>query len=208
MKISRKGVWIGRIMTAGVLASALAAVVVSAQPQRKAVMTNAPARDDTSAMLLLAAVRAGDEDSVRKLVLSGVDVNAALEHEGSALIVAARTRNLDMAKELLLLGADVKLAVRGDGNPLMAAAATADNGPLIEHFIAAGSDVNAVVLGDETPLINAARSGSLENVKALVNRGANVNLAVNSELGVRRSPLNQAKGPAIRDYLVAQGAKP
>lgn len=208
MKTEGLGKSCGRAMATAVLVTVLGVVCVQAQPRQSAIQAVAANRSDVGALVLIAAARAGDLASVRELVLSGVNVNAAVENEGTALIAAARAHNLAMVNELLLLGADVSLAVRGDGNPLMAAAAEGDNAKVIERLIAAGANVSAVVLGDETALINASRSGSLDNVRTLVNHGADVNLTVTTELGVRRSPLNQAKARSVRDYLIAQGARP
>jgi len=209
MKTAGLGKWRGgRIVVMGVLVATLGVVCVQAQPRQSVTQVAAANGSDASAMLLIAAAGAGDLVSVRELVLSGSNVNAVVESEGTALIAAVRTRNLAMVNELLLLGADVSLAMRGDGNPLIAAAAKRDNAEVIERLIAAGANVNAVVLGDETALINASRSGGLDNVRMLVSHGADANLAVTTELGVRRSPLNQAKVQSIRDYLIAQGARP
>ncbi len=208
MKTVGLGRWRGRIVAMGLLVATLSVVCVQAQPRQSVAQVAAASDSDASALLLIAAVRAGDLASVRELVFSGSNVNAAVESEGTALIAAARAQNLAMVNELLLLGADVSLAVRGDGNPLIAAAAKRDNTEVIERLITAGANVNSVVLGDETALINASRSGGLDNVRTLVNHGADANLAVTTELGIRRSPLNQAKAQSVRDYLIAQGARP
>jgi len=68
--------------------------------------------------------------------------------------------------------------------------------------------VNRVVTYDETPLINAARASHLPTVRYLLQHGANVNLGVEADgwLGCWRAPLNQAADPAVRAYLVEQGA--
>lgn len=68
--------------------------------------------------------------------------------------------------------------------------------------------MNRVVTYDETPLINAARASHLPTVRYLLQHGANVNLGVEADgwLGCWRAPLNQAADPAVRAYLVEQGA--
>jgi len=192
----------------GTFVTILGVLGLEAQPRQPQTYSASAMNGNASELLLIEAVRSDDVAAVRELVLSGVDVNSVVENEGTALVAASRARNLNMVNELVLLGANVNLAARGDGNPLIAASASENNAAVIERLIDAGTNVNAVVPGDETPLINASRSGSLANVKALVDRGADVSLAVITELGVRRSPLNQAKIQVIRDYLVARGAQP
>lgn len=76
------------------------------------------------------------------------------------------------------------------------------------RLVGAGADVNRVGTYDETPLINAARAGHLPTVRYLVQHGTNVNLCVEADgrLGRWRTPLNQAKDPTMRAYLIEQGA--
>lgn len=156
---------------------------------------------------LLAAARAGDGESVRRLVRSGTDVNARVLGEGTALIQAVRAPHPDVVDALLELGADPDRASLGEGNPLIVASALG-NQAVVERLVKAGADVNRVVTYDETPLINAARHGHLPTVRYLVEHGANVNLGVVADgwLGRWRSPLNQASDPAVRAYLTSQGA--
>ena len=154
---------------------------------------------------LIAAVDAGDLNAVRRLIEQGADANARVPGDGTALIRAARRGDLAIVEELLRLGADAKQSSRGDGNPLIAAAA-AGSKDVVERLIAAGADVDAIVAGDETPLINAARHGHLDIVQLLVDAGADVNLGVTADFGKWRSPLNQARGDAVRDYLLSRGA--
>jgi hypothetical protein len=154
---------------------------------------------------LIAAAQAGRIERLRELIAHGADVNARVSGDGTALIVAARRGDLDMVNALLKLGADVNEAVRGDGNPLIAAAARG-NLAVVKRLLDAGAGINAVVVDDETPLINASRSGSLQTVEYLVEHGANVNLGAMADGHRWRTPLNQARTGAIRDYLVSKGA--
>lgn len=168
-------------------------------------------RDDSddagsvSSAELIAAADRGDVEEVRRLVQQGGDVNGRVRGDGTALIRAARRGHLEVVDELLGLGAEVDLPSRRDGNPLIAASMTGERA-VVARLLEAGADVDAVVSGDETALINAARNGHLAVVKLLVEGGADVNRGVRADLGQWRSPLNQAKDPAIREYLVGAGA--
>jgi ankyrin repeat protein len=110
-----------------------------------------------------------------------------------------------MVKALLGAGASVDLPSLRDGNPLIMAAQRGHHA-VVDALIEAGADVNAVVPYDETPLITAVRAGQFEIVQCLVEKGADVNLGVHADFGLR-SPLNQARDSATRDYLIRMGAQ-
>jgi ankyrin repeat protein len=158
-----------------------------------------------SATDLLAAVDAGNIKALHELIENGVDPDAGVRGDGTALIVASRQGKLAMVDALLKAGAGVGVASRGDGNPLIAAA-KAGHDDVVARLIEAGADPNAIVVDDETPLINAARAGHLKTVEYLVEHGANVNLGVTADFGRWRSPLNQASDQAIKAYLLHHGA--
>jgi beta-lactamase regulating signal transducer with metallopeptidase domain len=180
---------------------AIAAVPRIEMPDRRG------AEPEAQVVALLAAARAGQTGQVRQLVQGGADVDARVLDEGTPLIQAVRSRNLDTVDALLKLGADPDRASLGEGNPLIVASRLGLQ-PVVERLVEAGADVNRVVTYDETPLINAARAGHLPTVRYLVQHGANVNLGVEADgwLGRWRTPLNQAMDPAVRAYLVEQGA--
>ena len=165
---------------------------------------NGSAQSD-GAMLLLEAAEAGRQDEVRHLVRSGVRVDSLVAGEGTALIAAARAGQLRMVDMLLRMRAPVDQYSLRDGNPLIVASM---HGHLdvVERLVRAGADVNAIVKFDETPLINASREGHLPIAEYLVEHGADVNLGVTADFGLR-SPLNQARDQAMRDYLISRGAR-
>ena len=84
---------------------------------------------------------------------------------------------------------------------------------MLARLIDRGADVNGIVMGDETPLINAARRGQLDVVKYLVERGADVSLAVPASSFPQaeiRSPLSEARKyrrTAVVEYLQSLGAR-
>lgn len=158
---------------------------------------------------LLAAVAANDQGKVRQLLASGAPLNLAKPGEGSALMVAVRQQLPQMATLLLQAGADPNLSSRGDGNALIIAAQQGDVS-FATLLLDAGADVNAVVFADETALINASMRGDLVLAQLLLDRGALVNLQVQTPISDGsgwRSALNQAATPAMREFLLARGAR-
>jgi len=188
------------------LLTACAGLAIAAVP-RIELPDRGVAEPDARVVALLAAARAGESLQVRQLVQSGADIDARVLNEGTPLIQAVRSRNLDTVDTLLALGADPDRASLGEGNPLIVASRLGLQ-PAVERLVEAGADVNRMVTYDETPLINAARAGHLPTARYLVQHGANVNLGVEADgwLGRWRTPLNQAQDPAVRAYLIQQGA--
>lgn len=192
------------LLCGSALAASLALTLAATPRIGHAALAAADAEVSGQAVQLVEAAAAGRLDEVRRLVGSGVPVDARVPGEGTALIEAARAGHLPMVDALLRMGAPVDQASPGDGNPLIAAAA-AGHHEVVDRLIAAGANVNAVVRHDETPLIGAVRSGHLPIVRCLVEKGADVNLGVRADLGVR-TPLNQARDPAVHAYLISRGA--
>ncbi|NZA24959.1 ankyrin repeat domain-containing protein [Luteimonas sp. SJ-92] len=159
------------------------------------------------ARLLVEAAGGGRLDEVRALLRRGADIDAVVPGDGTALIAAARAGDLPMITALLRMGADVNRPARGDGNPLIMAA-MGGHREAVALLLDSGASVDAIVPGDETALINAARHGHLPVVERLVAHGADVNLGVRADFGQWRSPLNQARGREVREYLIGRGAVP
>jgi hypothetical protein len=163
----------------------------------------------TAVSALLAAVSANDEQQVRQLLAAGVPLDLAKPGDGSALMLAVRQQLPQLVTLLLAAGADPNLSSRGDGNALIIAAQLGDLS-LARLLLDAGADVNAAVLADETALINASRRGDLAMAQLLLDRGALVNLQVQTPISDGRqwrSALQQAATPAMRDFLLARGAR-
>lgn len=205
--------WSTRLLWSALCVLALGAhlsVTVAATPRLGTaplrVVDDEPARDASpDAERLLEAAAAGDVAELQQLVKGGMAVDTTVRGDGTALILAARNGRLTAVDALLALGAQPDLHATGDGNPLIAAARRGHL-PVVQRLVAAGADVNRIVPYDETPLINAARSGDVDTVAYLIDHGADVNLGVVADAGQWRSPLNQARNPRVRDYLVQRGA--
>jgi ankyrin repeat protein len=193
----------GRLMASSLFVAVCFAA--SASSPRATPAAAQVSHDRADAMHLIAVVRQGDADAVRRMAKNGADVNASVRGDGTALIVAAKHGDLAMVNVLLGLGASVDQAVHGDGNPLVAASA-AGSVDVMARLLAAGASIDAVVPDDETALIGAVRNDHLEAVELLVEHGADVNHGVVANGTQWRSPLNQARSEAMRKYLSGHGA--
>jgi ankyrin repeat protein len=113
-----------------------------------------------------------DKTSVRTLLGTGVDVNAAQVDGTTALHWAAYHDDIETVALLVRAGANAN-AVNRYGVPPLALASTNGAAAIVKVLLEAGADANATMKGGETVLMLAARSGNAEAVKALLVRGAN-----------------------------------
>jgi beta-lactamase regulating signal transducer with metallopeptidase domain len=199
-----------RILAMGLSVAALVCfggLVLAATPRVNVDLPWSKVEPEAQAKELLAAVRAGDVEAVRRLAKHGVDLDARVGGMGTALMQATWKHDLKMIDALLDLGADPDRGLPGEGIPLLVAPGLGYQS-IVERLVEAGADVNLVDTDyAETPLIVASREGHLTIVKYLVGHGANVNQGVMADWEGRwRSPLNQASDPAVREYLIGQGA--
>ena len=116
------------------------------------------------------AAERSDKASVRTLLQTGVDVNAAQVDGTTALHWAAYHDDAEMVGLLVRAGANVN-AVNRYGASALAEACTNGNAAIVKLLLEAGADANTRMKGGETVLMLAARSGNAETVKALLSHG-------------------------------------
>jgi ankyrin repeat protein len=151
----------------------------------------------------------GNLTKVELLLNGGININDDLIGDGTPLIIAVQNNKKKLVEYLLGQGADINQKSVQDGSPLIVASLT-NNIELVEYLHKQGASIDAVTEYDETALISASRAGNFQIVKFLVEQGADINLAVEAKTlkgSELRSPLNGAKTIAIRDYLIANGAR-
>jgi beta-lactamase regulating signal transducer with metallopeptidase domain len=165
--------------------------------------------------MLVEAADEGDLDDVRELLDRGVNVNAAVDGDGTPLIAAARGGHVDIVRLLLDRGADVNLPVPGDGAPLLMAAREG-HVEIVRLLLDRGADIELMVKDDENALIQASAEGQLAVVELLIGRGADVNARAWAEpayerpSGEWRTPLSVATREghrAVVTLLRAHGAR-
>jgi ankyrin repeat protein len=178
---------------------------------------------------LLAAIREGDQASVRSLLDQGADVNARHDLGDTALQQAALNADREMMRLLIQRGADVNAGgpqgdsvllravhdpakvkllldhgARVDNRAMLLAATLPGSRPTLELLLQGGGNVNADV-GGVTALMCAAFGGDLEAVRFLLEHGAEVRARTAAGL----TPLLEAalSGNAeIVQVLLDQGA--
>jgi len=143
---------------------------------------------------LLYAAEKGDLALVQALIKRGVDVNAAKNMYGmTALMWASEKGHMEILRELLAQGANVNAARTTDGCTALLFATQHGQTEIVHELLERGADLNAAIhvnppkeinndwivgartKNGTTPLILASHFGHLEIVRALLNKGANVN---------------------------------
>jgi len=151
---------------------------------------------------IIRQVLSADDDTVKiKELLSGKPksmLNYRDEESGETLLASVvEARHYHAAQVLAELGADPNIQSKNGQSAFIIAAQNTDSSAYLKLLLKYGGDVNAVAKSDEydtywdkTPLIAAIAAGSLENVKLLVEAGANVNYACVSEDGLNVTAVN------------------
>src|SRR5215471_2369782 len=157
---------------------------------------NVNARNDYGSTPMSEAAVNGNVAIIDKLLKAGANVESPNADGQTALMIIARTSNVEAARLLISHGANVNAVEKWrEQTPLMWAAA--EGQPLmVKELVAHGADVNARShvndwerqvtaearaiarpAGGLTPLLYVARQGCLGCAKALVEGGADLNLA-------------------------------
>ncbi len=147
----------------------------------KGAKVNARSTDGQTA--LMAAVMRGFDDVVEVLLAAGADVKARDARGNSAFGIAVFGAKLEIAELLLARGGDPNEADPSNGiTPLLGAASTGGEETL-RWLVAKGAKVNKITqleYGGTTALTTAARVGNAENVRVLLDLGADPRLKMKS----------------------------
>ena len=161
--------------------------------------------DNPEAPVADAAMRE-DVSEVRQLLQGGADVNAAQGDGMTALHWAARHGHVELAEMLVYAGGHLDATTRlGPYTPVMIAA-EGGHGGVVEALLASGADPDVTTSTGVSALHLAARSGDEQAVRALLDRGAEVDAAENAW---NQTPLMWAADAGrkgVVDLLVLAGA--
>jgi uncharacterized protein len=121
------------------------------------------------------AAMTGDLATVRALLKSGADVNAAQGDGVTGLHWAARGGHEELANTLVVAGANVRASTRFGALTPLHLAAERGSGPIVALLVKAGADADARTSTGATPLMFAAAAGDVAAITALLDAGAEVN---------------------------------
>lgn len=157
---------------------------------------NVNAKNDYGSTPMAEAAVVASAPLLEALLAAGADVESPNADGQTALMVVARTSQVDAARALVRRGADVNAVEQWRGQSALMWAAAQGQPAMVRELIEHGADVNARSTvndwsrqvtaepraiyrpaGGWTPLLYAAREGCLECAGALVEAGADINLA-------------------------------
>jgi ankyrin repeat protein len=133
-----------------------------------------------SAMPFIKAAKEGDIETVQRLVVAGIDVNAKADGISdwgkTALMEASLRGHVDLVKVLLKAGAEVN-AKDDYGDTALMFASGKGNDDIVKLLLGAGANANIQNTGDgSTALIIGAKNGYAGIVQLLLESGADVNI--------------------------------
>lgn len=124
--------------------------------------------------------RVGDLVGLKRLLDAGADVNGHDSLDQTPLIAAVSQDSLPAVTELLKRGASVASVDKAGWTPLHFATFFSTDTVVMTALIEAGANVNARNDRGITPLYFASATGHVDQVKLLLDRGADRTIASNS----------------------------
>lgn len=155
-----------------------------------------------------AAAASGDLDELKYGLQTGTPYPVDIKNpEGkTALMLAAEAGQIEAIKYLLTRKPDLT-QTDPEGNTALLLALTKDKSAAARLLIAAGSDVNAHNSGYTYPLHWAAHNGDLDTAKALVEKGAQLDVRnVKDERTATYYAVASDRG-AMLEFLIGAGAR-
>jgi ankyrin repeat protein len=174
---------------------------------------------DARTYLQWAASR-GNDEVMEYLISKGAKIDLEDSHGTTPLTFAASSaqQNTKVYDVLIAHGINLKKEVNGDGANVLLLAIANDKGfKLTDYFVSKGLDLKSVDANGNNAFSYAAKSGNIELLKALIEKGVPANqgaiLMAAQSGGGRRGPGAAPTPPAgsglvIYQYLESLGIKP
>jgi ankyrin repeat protein len=151
------------------------------------------------------AAMAGDVTTVRRLLATQADVNAAQADGATALHWAVYRQDRELTTLLLRAGANPK-AINRDGVTPLTLACISGDASVIGELLNAGANVNERMPNGETALMMASRTGTVGAIEMLLDYGADVD-AMEAAHGTTALMWAAAEGhPDAVRLLIERGA--
>lgn len=123
---------------------------------------------------LIEAARQKHWKIVKMLIETGADVNTIDDNHNTPLLAAVGSESLEIVEMLIAAGASLS-SKNKDGTTAITTASRLSSPAILKALVQAGADVIQSVDGKQA-IIHAAKEGRLENVKILIEAGANVDV--------------------------------
>lgn len=161
---------------------------------------------DQKVVSLIEAALSGESERVASLVASGADVNAVGNNGTTPLLWVLNANNRDGVEALLRVGANPNLSTEKIGDPPIYFVSMGDDPELLRLMLKYRGDPNHPGRGriEDRPLSQAAAKGRIENMKLLLEAGADINAHDNFEETAATGALGLAKFDAIA-FLLEHG---
>ena len=154
---------------------------------------------------LMAAIRSGDVETVKRLVQQGADVNSVNPFGDTPLATAINAGSAEILQILTDAGANVR-GTDGAGNSFIHLALRQDNADLVRVLTSAGADPNEKDAIGNPAIQVAIVKNQPEIVRFLVNGGADVNGTNSIGNPVIHEAIGLGADPEILRILVEGGA--
>lgn len=143
---------------------------------KKGANANAINANCDSALFIATSFSTTNKLTILKILIkAGADINLANNNRETPLIAAVKNSNLKIVKYLVENGASLEARNAQLKTPLLFAASK-PNSAIIDYLAENKADLNALDEDRDTPLILASLFGVVENVRALINHGAKINI--------------------------------
>ncbi|WP_257282251.1 ankyrin repeat domain-containing protein [Endozoicomonas sp. ISHI1] len=123
----------------------------------------------------------GELDQVEKSLAEGVNVNAVIDDDFTALMLASGQGHKDIVERLIDAGADLNARINNGATSLFIAAQK-NKTDCVRILIEARADPNAARSNGATPLFIAAQENNTDSLKLLIEAKADLNARTNNDV--------------------------
>ncbi len=146
------------------------------------------------------AARNNRTEAATHLLAAGSDPNRLNQHKDTPFLWAASNSNDDLVELMLRDGAEVKHANVDGWTALGLGARNKLTVKTLQRLIEAGADIEAMTELGHTPLVLAAEAGRVEKVKYLLEKGADLQAALEGAMTIK-----EERAKRVLDFVTGTG---